>query len=140
MNSELRKAKNLSDKHLMLFLLMNEWVKVKQADKSVSGYLSDKGYRKIAIYGMSYAGQRLYDELAGSNVEIIYCMDQKGGGTYRNHSIKGVRGFDGLQGKIDAVIVTPIFYYEEIRQTIEKNTEADIISLEEIIYELGESS
>ena len=87
MNRELRKAKNLSDKHLMLFLLMNEWVKIKQTNKSVSGYLLSKGYKYIGIYGMSYVGQRLYDELIYSDVEIIACVDQKGGGTYRNHQI-----------------------------------------------------
>lgn len=136
MNSELRKAKNLSDKHLMLFLLMNEWVKVKQANKSVSGFLLNEGYRRIAIYGMSYAGQRLYDELMDSDVEIIACIDQKGGGTYFNHNIVDV---DKLPSDIDAIIVTPIFYFEEIKKNLEKNVLANIVSLEEIIYGLGES-
>lgn len=136
MNSELRKAKNLSDKHLMLFLLMNEWVKVKQANKSVSGFLLNEGYRRIAIYGMSYAGQRLYDELMDSDVEIIACIDQKGGGTYSNHNIVDV---DKLPSDIDAIIVTPIFYFEEIKKNLEKNVLANIVSLEEIIYGLGES-
>ena len=136
MNSELRKAKNLSDKHLMLFLLMNEWVKVKQANKSVSGFLLNEGYRRIAIYGMSYAGQRLYDELMASDVEIIACIDQKGGGTYFNHNIVAA---DKLPSDIDAIIVTPIFYFEEIKKNLEKNVSANIVSLEEIIYGLGES-
>ena len=136
MNSELRKAKNLSDKHLMLFLLMNEWVKVKQANKSVSEFLLNEGYRRIAIYGMSYVGQRLYDELMDSDVEIIACIDQKGGGTYFNHNIVSV---DKLPDDIDAIIVTPIFYFEEIKKNLEKNVLANIVSLEEIIYGLGES-
>ena len=136
MNSELRKAKNLSDKHLMLFLLMNEWVKVKQANKSVSEFLLNEGYRRIAIYGMSYVGQRLYDELMDSDVEIIACIDQKGGGTYFNHNIVDV---DKLPSDIDAIIVTPIFYFEEIKKNLEKNVLANIVSLEEIIYGLGES-
>ena len=136
MNSELRKAKNLSDKHLMLFLLMNEWVKVKQANKSVGNYLLEKGYKRIAIYGMSYAGQRLYDELQDSQIEIAGCIDQKGGGKYRDHPIQGV---NTLSDGVDAVIVTPIFFYDEIRSSLEKTTSADIISLEEIIYGLGEN-
>ena len=136
LNSELRKAKNLSDKHLMLFLLMNEWVKVKQANKSVSGYLLNRGYRRIAIYGMSYAGQRLYDELMDSDVEIIACIDQKGGGTYYNH---GIVDAGKMPIDIDAIIVTPIFYFEEIKHSLEKSSTANIISLEQIIYELGES-
>ena len=33
---EARKAKSMSDKHLALFLMMNQWVKVKQDGKNLS--------------------------------------------------------------------------------------------------------
>ncbi len=135
MNSELKKAKNLSDKHLMLFLLMNEWVKIKQKNKSVAESLIKQGYQKIAIYGMSYAGQRLCDELDGSGVEIVGCMDQKNGGMYLGHRITSV---DGIPDNADAIIVTPIFYFEEIKERLEGKTKAKIISLEEVIYGLNE--
>ena len=48
---ELEKAKNMSDKHLALFLMMNQWVKVKQEGKSLVTYLEKNDYKKIAIYG-----------------------------------------------------------------------------------------
>lgn len=50
------KAQAMSDKHLALFFMMNQWVKVKQEGKNLSTYFSEKGYKTIAIYGMSYAG------------------------------------------------------------------------------------
>lgn len=136
MNHELKKAKNLSDKHLMLFLLMNEWVKVKQQNKSIADSLIEQGYKRIGIYGMSYAGQRLYDELADTPIEIVCCMDQKSGGTYRGHEIITVKD---CPDEIDVIIVTPIFFYNEIRQQLERSVIAGIISLEEVIYGLSDS-
>lgn len=136
MNRELKKARNLSDKHLMLFLLMNEWVKVKQQNKSVEDSLLKQGYKKIGIYGMSYAGQRLCDDLVNTSVEIVCCMDQKSGGSYRGYEIASVKD---CPGGMDVVIVTPVFYYDEIRQQLERSVSARIISLEEVIYGLSDS-
>lgn len=136
MNRELKKARNLSDKHLMLFLLMNEWVKVKQQNKSVEDSLLKQGYKKIGIYGMSYAGQRLCDELVNTSAEIVCCMDQKSGGTYRGYEIVSVKE---CPNGVDVIIVTPIFYYDEIRQQLERSVSTRIISLEEVIYGLSGS-
>mgnify|MGYP002509499308 CR=1 FL=1 len=136
MNRELKMAKNLSDKHLMLFLLMNEWVKVKQQNKSVEGSLAKQGYKRIGIYGMSYAGQRLCDELMDTTAKIVCCMDQKSGGTYRGYEIIPVKE---CPDEVEVVIVTPIFFYDEIRQQLERSISARIISLEEVIYGLSES-
>ena len=55
--------KEYSEKHLALFLMMNQWVKVKQEGKQLSSYFEQNHYKKIAIYGMSYAGETLVDEL-----------------------------------------------------------------------------
>ena len=136
MNTELRKAKNLSDKHLMLFLLMNEWVKVKQRNRSIVEQLKKRGYRKVVVYGMSYVGQRLCDELSGSDIEIVGCVDQKGGGIYRGNDITTS---ENIPKDADVIIVTPIFYFDEIKHNLDSKTAADIVSLEEIIYGLDEA-
>ena len=57
------KTRELAEKHLALFLMMNQWVKVKQEGKNLSCYFEKNGYKKIAIYGMSYAGETLLEEL-----------------------------------------------------------------------------
>ena len=68
-----------SDKHLALFLMMNKWVKVKQEGKNLSSYFMEHGYKRIAIYGMSYAGETLINELKDSDIELAYGIDQKKG-------------------------------------------------------------
>lgn len=57
MVEEKDKAKAMSDKHLALFLMMNQWVKAKQQGKNLSSYFEKNQYKKIAVYGMSYAGR-----------------------------------------------------------------------------------
>ena len=52
--------KELSDRHLALFTLMNQWGKVKNEGKDLVAYLEENGYKKIAIYGMSYVGETLF--------------------------------------------------------------------------------
>ena len=59
MSRKLHEIKNMSEKHLSLFLMMNQWVKIRQEGKNLVQNLEQKGYKKIAIYGMSYAGETL---------------------------------------------------------------------------------
>ena len=55
----LTETAKMSDKHLALFLMMNQWVKVKQEGKQLSHFFKNNGYKKIAIYGISYVGETL---------------------------------------------------------------------------------
>ncbi len=75
---QLSKKSGMSDKHLALFLMMNQWVRVKQEGKNLSSYFEENGYHKIAVYGMSYAGETLVNELEGTNIEVAYGIDQNG--------------------------------------------------------------
>ena len=132
MIDELWNAKNIADKYLVLFLLMNEWVKVKQKNLSISGALKDREIYNVGIYGMSYVGQRLFDELERTDIKIGCCIDRNAGGVYKKRKIVSI---EDISHNLDAVIVTPIFYYEEIKSTLKGKCEK-ILSLEEIIYGL----
>ena len=60
---QLRNIESYSDKHLKLFLLMNQWVKIKQKGKNLESYFKKNGFKRIAVYGMSYVGETLVEEL-----------------------------------------------------------------------------
>ena len=72
-----KKVQSMSDKHLALFLMMNQWVKVKQEGKGLAVYFETNGYKKIAIYGMSYAGETLVDELKNTGITVAYGIDKR---------------------------------------------------------------
>ena len=130
---ELEKAKNMSDKHLALFLMMNQWVKVKQEGKSPVTYLEKNDYRKIAIYGMSYAGETLLEEFRDSEVAVAYAIDRNADGIYTDVDVVSME--DEL-APVDAVVVTAIAFFDEIEEKLSEKLDCPILSLEDILYEV----
>ncbi len=128
-----RKEKNMSEKHLALFLLMNQWVKVKQDGKNLSSYFEKNGYKKIAVYGMSYAGETLLDELKNTGVEVAYGIDQKADSLYADVDVVSM---NGTLEPVDAVVVTAITFFDEIEEKLSRKMECPVISLEDILYEI----
>lgn len=122
-----------SDKHLALYKMMVQWVRVKQEGKSLSSYLMEKEYNKIAIYGMSFAGEALIDELKGSGIEIAYAIDKNADNLYSEVEIITM---DDFLEEVDAIIVTAITFFEEIEEKLNEKVSCPIISLEDILYEI----
>lgn len=130
---DIEKAKALSDKHLALFLMMNQWVKVKQGGKNLAMFFQRNGYKQIAVYGMSYAGETLVEELKDTEVKVAYGIDRNADGIYA--SVEMVSLEDDL-GEVDAVVVTAVTFFDEIEEKISKKLDCPIISLEDILYEV----
>ncbi len=130
---ETKKQKELADKHLALYLMMNQWVKVKQENKSIADYLEKNGYKEIAIYGMNYVGETLLNELAGSGVKVKYAIDRNADNIYTDVDI--VAPEESME-KVDAVIVTPITFFDEIEEMLSATTDCPILSMEDILYEV----
>lgn len=125
--------KQMSDKHLALFLMMNQWVKVKQEGKNLASYFEEEGYKEIAIYGMSYAGETLVEELKESNIKIKYGIDQKADSVYAEFDVVSP---DDVLEKVDAIVVTSITFFDEIEEKLSEKVDCPIISLEDILYEV----
>ena len=68
-----------ADKNYKLYQTSIKWLRLKQSGKQISQYLSQKGCHTVAIYGMSYMGQTLADELADGKVKALYGIDQNAG-------------------------------------------------------------
>ena len=124
----------ISEKHFRMFLLMNQWVENKQKGFHLEEYFKRKNIRSVAIYGMSYIGQRLYDELKGSGIEIKYAIDKNMKGIYSEIDI--YQSLDDLP-QVDAIVVTACYYYGDIEKELRLKTNNAIISLEDVVYKLG---
>ena len=123
----------MSDKHLALFLMMNQWVKVKQEGKNLSAYFEKNGYKKIAIYGMSFAGETLVDELRGSDVYVAYGIDQNAETIYTDVEVVTM---ENTLAEVDAIVVTAISFFDEIEEKLSEKIDCPVISLEDILYEV----
>lgn len=93
-------------------------------------FFEDNGYKSIAIYGMSYLGERLMDELKDSGIEVRYAIDRNAENIYAGVEVK--KPEDDLE-EVDAVIVTAVFFFDEIEEQLEKILDCPIISLEDIV-------
>lgn len=128
-----KKVQSMSDKHLALFLMMNQWVKVKQEGKGLAAYFETNGYKKIAIYGMSYAGETLVDELKNTGITVAYGIDKRADSLYTDLDIVTME--DDL-GDVDAIVVTAITFFDEIEEQLLEKIDCPILSLEDILYEV----
>ena len=130
---EKEKIKAKSDKHEALFLMMNQWVKLKQEGKNVTEYFKKNGYHRIAVYGMSHAGQRLIDELKDTEIEVAYGIDKNVEAIYADIVLQTMEEeFE----EVDAIVVTAITFYYEIEEELSKKVNCPILSLEDIIFEV----
>lgn len=133
LSKRLTDKQRMSDKHLALFLMMNQWVKVKQEGKNLAAYFERNGYHNIAIYGMSYAGETLVEELKGSNIGIKYGIDKNADRIYANVDVVAP---DSVLEEVDVVVVTSITFFDEVEQLLAEKIECPIVSLEDILYEV----
>lgn len=131
--AEAQRQKGLADKHLALYLMMNQWVKVKQENKSIAVYLEQNGYKEVAVYGMNYAGETLYSELEGTGVKVKYAIDKNADQKYAEVDV--ISPEDNLPD-VDAVIVTAITFFDEIEEKLAEKISCPVLSLEDILYEV----
>lgn len=129
--SKLNESKKYSDKHLLLFLMMNQWVKIKQDGIDISKYFEQKNYKRIAIYGMSYVGQTLLKELEKTEIKVVYGIDRNVDNIYTNIDIFSLE--EPLE-KVDAIVVTAITFFDEIEKELHRKMDCPIISLEDILF------
>lgn len=127
------KWKAMSDKHLAIMLLFNQWLIVRQSGKSIKEYFFRKGYQKIVIYGMSYAGERLLDDLVDSGIEVIAAIDQKAKDIIENVPVITP---DEEIPACDCIVVTAIGFFDEIEEFLSKKVSCPVVSLEDILYEI----
>ena len=123
---------NQDDKYWALFVMMNQWVRIKQKGKNLSEYFEKNEYKKIAIYGMGIVGETLLSELKNSKIEVVYGIDRNA----ENIVINNILTLDDALPEVDAVVVTAVTSFVEIERTLSQKINSRILSLNDILYEL----
>lgn len=93
--------------------------------------LLQNGIQKVAVYGVGIYGKWLIDLLKGSSINIVYAIDKRADVKCIDIPMKDLTIVNG-EG-IDAIIVTPVFEYAEIKKEIIERSNCKILSLEEIL-------
>lgn len=124
---------HLSNKHLCLYTTAMKWLEIKQKDVRVDECLHSRGYRTVAIYGMSYMGKSLAKELSGGLVRVIYGIDKRAESL--DCEIKVFLPSDKLE-KVDVILNTTTIANEEILASLTVEDSAEMLCLEDIFEEI----
>lgn len=114
------------------YKILNRWLALKQEGRNLESFFTDRGYQKIAIYGMGDLGNRLYGELEKTSIEIAYAIDKNAANIHYAES-DIVHPDDELEA-IDALIVTTVGAFREIEREMSGKVDCPIISLEDVVY------
>lgn len=114
--------------------ILNHWMDLKKQDKSLAEYFEANHYKTIAIYGMGDLGCHLYEDLKESDIKVLYALDK---GIFADHVKKvEIKHLDEELPRVDAVVVTPVISYAEIKKQLEDKCTCPVISLEDIVYSM----
>ena len=129
----LERERKEKEKNRAILRMFSKWIQNKHAGKMIESYLREMNFHTIAIYGMSHAGIRLYEELKNTKIKVEYAIDRRA--VELEDDIRVVSVNEELP-KVDVIIVTAIYDFPEIAETLKAKTESLVISLEQIIYEI----
>lgn len=133
MNKKVQLHRTYAQKHLLIMQMFNQWLINKQEGKRLAKYFEDNGYKSIAIYGMSYLGERLVDELKDSGIEVKYAIDKNADNIYADIDVVNLT--DNLP-EVDAIVVTAVYFFDSIEEELAELVDYPVISLEDILYEV----
>ena len=121
----------LKNRYKQYYNMLNQWLGLKMDNQNLSQYLMEKGYKQVAIYGMGELGNRLWEELKNTDIDVSYAIDQN---PVINYSNLKIITKDTAIPDVDAIIVTVPYAYDEIKKELETKTDCPILSLEEVVY------
>lgn len=121
-----------ADQFSEFYTLMQQWVKVYQAGRTLENYFLKNHYQKIAVYGMSEMGYMVLKELEGSSVEIPYCIDRNADNLFAQVDVR--RPDEELE-VVDAVVVAVVQFYDEVKEALCRKMDCPIISLSDVVWE-----
>lgn len=112
---------------------MNDFLALKQKNKSLSTYFEKHHIETIAIYGYHFLGQRLYEELKETSIKVKYIIDRNC--TFQNVEIPLFTMENELE-KVDAIVITPMFEYCAIREELKEKIDCAFLSIEDVINDM----
>lgn len=121
------------DKFKGYYNMLNEWLALKQAGKSLDEYFKQNNYKTVAIYGMGEMGNRLYDELKTTDIEVKYAIDKNVETVYAELEVKEI---DDELPDVDVVVVTATFAFDDVVECIQDKFICPIVSLEDVVFEV----
>lgn len=134
MREEVVAREKTLQKYMQFYRIMIRWLSAKQEGHEIASYLKSRGIKKVAIYGYSDMGKLLYKELLQSSIAVTSILDKRD--IQCSSSNLQIQLPSKGDTKVDAVLVTAVYYYDEIKLELMRLGYQNILSLQEIVEQL----
>ena len=121
-------------KYIQFYRVLLRWLKAVQEGTNIEEYLEVRGIKSVAIYGYADIGELLCNELLKSDIKVAAILDKRD----IQSPIPDLQILKPSEGDraVDAVVVTAVYYYDEICAELKALGYKNIISLQKIVEEL----
>lgn len=123
------------EKYRKMFVILLRWMNNRNKGYDIELFLKRNNYLSIAIYGMGYLGECLFNELQGSNINVKYGIDQNAIDFKQELSVFKIE--DDLE-KVDLIIVTIMEDIERIVDKIKGKVNCQVIDFAELLLRVGD--
>lgn len=125
---------NKLQKNMLFYWILTRWMDAHLRGCRLSHILRKNDYQCIAIYGYAEIGKMFYKELEQDQFKVSYIMDKR----YQDADKKAPNVFPPQKGlpEVDAVIVTAVYYFDEIKEELSRLDFKNIISFRDLIESL----
>jgi len=118
-----------AEKNQANMMVLDDWLDYLYSGGHMEDFFIKNGYHRIMIYGNGYIGARLVQALDKTDIEVIAVMDKAAGSDVEGRII----GTDADIPKVDCIVVTPVYFYDDIYAILSERTNIPIISIKDII-------
>lgn len=118
--------------------LYDQWMFLSVREISIADYFEHRGVKRIAVYGMNFIGNRLYDALSHRNIKVCFGIDQRADHFEYNIPVFRLEDIEPEEffGNVDAVVVTVVSGAEQIKDEVRIKYNGPVWSMREILAEL----
>lgn len=111
--------------------MMNQWLILKQEGKSIARYLKRNGYHSVAVYGMAIYGRHVIRDLQGTDIAVVYGIDQK-----KMNPYLGVEVLQPVKElpRVDVIINSVLRDHMNIKAELSRITDIPVVSLEDVVF------
>ncbi len=113
----------------------DSWLSIRNHKVHISYYLKQRGYKTIAIYGVTSLGKQLFQELNIDKFEVSYFIDMNA--PFFNEQFKICSPNDELK-QVDAVIISLVENERQISDLLQTKLSADIWTIAELLGKMEE--
>lgn len=130
--ADIKNDNALCEKYKTYMNLYEKWLRIKEKGLSIKSFFAKYSYNDVALYGMGMVSKHIMEELKESGINIVCGIDRN----YKNGWDIPIYTPDSIVDDVDVIVVTTIYDYYTIRQSLKKKTHVTILSFGEIIDEV----